>query len=492
MTHNLSEPDNGTGNDDGRSQRALMTHEPTPASYALNVILGFGLLGALLVSIWTFGGFTANRQTELLTTKHGLNFRLFSGISILAQGKMIALVAIAFGAGIVMFFQRKNISGRLSNGDRFVRRQLWLIVLGILNGIVFLWTEDVLFHFGIMGILLLPFFRLSSKALLIASLVTALIFSAKHYWNFSDDRGSFKKYVAVIAAEKKIKEDSIKRAGIKDSLAAKTFAAVKTDTLTKKQKDEKAAWEGIVAGKKFDPKKDEAAFKAMRAYQYGKLYNHLMGATQAREAQWTYRFGIWDLSSMIFLGMALFGFGFFSSRFNNGQYFLIAVGGIGAALLLGWHRFYFHIEALRDYQKFAASHYLPYDVFFAFEQWFMALGYAGGIMGIISAGWLKVVLRSLNAVGRMAVTNYIMQSIICGLFFTGFGMGNFGRLQQYQLYFVVLEIWIFQIIFSVLWLRRYEEGPVEWVWRCLTYGAILPIRRKTNNQITAESPLADL
>jgi uncharacterized protein len=57
-------------------------------------------------------------------------------------------------------------------------------------------------------------------------------------------------------------------------------------------------------------------------------------------------------------------------------------------------------------------------------------------------------------------------------------MGYFGKLDQYQLYFVVVEIWIIQIVFSVFWLRRFREGPVEWIWRCLTYGKWFGLKRK--------------
>lgn len=486
MSYNLPEPGNGDSVAHDHTSPLIAKRSPQNV-YALNVLLGLGVLAALLTSIWVFGGFTSNRQTQLLTSPRGFNFRLFSTTSLLFEGKMVALIAIAFGAGMILFMQRRD-EGKLSRADLFIRRQFWLIVLGVLNAIIFFWTQDILFHLGIMGILLFAFYRVSPKGLLLASLITTLFFAGKHYWNYADDQKAYRKYVAVLVVEKKFKQDSIARATKKDT-SATAKAAAKNDTLTKKQSEEKGAWEGIVKSSKYDAKRDEGTMKAMRAHNYEKLYDHLLPAAQTREAQWTYRIGIWDLASMMFLGMALFGWGFFSGRLSTLQYFMVALTLIGAGLLLGWYRFYFQIESIRDYQKYVINRALPYNILFPFEQWLMALGYAGGVMGFIKSGVLKPVLKCFNAVGRMAITNYFLQSIVCGLVFTGFGMGYFGSLSQVELYFLVFEIWIVQVVFSVFWLRRFQEGPVEWLWRCLTYRKWDRIKRYKTPDQSEPSPI---
>ena len=69
----------------------------------------------------------------------------------------------------------------------------------------------------------------------------------------------------------------------------------------------------------------------------------------------------------------------------------------------------------------------------------------------------------------MALTNYIMHTIICNTIFLGFGFGMFGLMERYELYYVVISIWIFQLILSPLWLKRYNYGPLEWGWRYLIY-----------------------
>lgn len=461
---------------------------------SLDVLRGLAVLGALFVSIWIFGGFSANQQNGLLLKSKGFDYRLFGTVDILFNGKMRALIAIVFGAGMLLFFAKENQKNQLRSGDLFIRRQLWLIFFGLINALIFLWSKDMLFHLGIMGILLFPFVRMSKRGLLVAAILVTFIYSGKNYWQFADDRKAYNKYTAVVAVEKKISKDSadkatkdslLKKQG-KDSLSGtkKTDTLLqKKDTLTKEQKDDKAAWEGIVGNMKYDPKKDDGEKKAMRSVSYGKLWNHVLNATQQREAQWTYQNGIWDFSGMILLGMVLFKIGFFNSRFSRQQYLLIAVAGLTSGLLLAWFRLHYNQIALKDYAKFIDGHWIPYHLFFPFERGVMAIGYAGLVLAMIGTKPLKHLWRGLASTGQMALTNYLLQSIICTLFFTGFGMGYFGRLTQWQLYFLVIEICMAQIVFSVLWLRYFQYGPAEWIWRCLTYKKWLP-NRINNSKIT--------
>jgi uncharacterized protein len=79
-------------------------------------------------------------------------------------------------------------------------------------------------------------------------------------------------------------------------------------------------------------------------------------------------------------------------------------------------------------------------------------------------------------VGQMAFTNYLAQSIIAAIIF--YGMHWFGMLQRYEVYYLVGGIWIFQIIFSHVWLRYFLFGPFEWLWRTLTYWQLQPMRKK--------------
>ena len=78
----------------------------------------------------------------------------------------------------------------------------------------------------------------------------------------------------------------------------------------------------------------------------------------------------------------------------------------------------------------------------------------------------------------MALTNYLVQTILCVLFFTGAGLGRFGALERHELYYAVAVIWALQLAYSPLWLRHFRFGPAEWLWRSLTYQRRQPMTRQ--------------
>ena len=107
----------------------------------------------------------------------------------------------------------------------------------------------------------------------------------------------------------------------------------------------------------------------------------------------------------------------------------------------------------------------------------LAIAHTSLIMLIIQSGALQSLFKKLAAVGQMALTNYIMQTVICTLFFFGYGLNYYDTLQFYQIFYVVFFTWLIQLIISPLWLRYYRFGPLEWLWRSLTYWKIQPMRR---------------
>ena len=470
------------------------TPSATPVSYdsnsqrifSVDVLRGLALLGILIISIWEFGGFSTNEQTGLQLTRKGFDYNLFASISLLFEGKMRALFSLIFGAGIMLFLTRPNQLSLANTHELYIRRQMWLMAFGLVNAFVLLWPGDILFQYGVMGILLFPFFRLSKKGLLIAAIISTLFYCGKMYWNYTDDKKTLGKYKAVMLIEDKFKKDSTARhkkdstAGMsKDSLRIRDSIGKKTDTLTKIQRQEKGAWEGMVKGLKYDSTKARVKEenKAMRS-GYGKVWGHLMERSQYKEASWLYKTGIWDIGSLMLLGMALFGFGFFSNDYSKSKYLLFALIGIATGFLLAWGRLEMSYHKMIDYEKYIGKNFVPPNQFFPVERLLMAVGYASLIMWFIHINILQWLWRALGAVGRMAFTNYFMQTIICTLLFYGYGFGYFGRLSLRELYFLMAEIWLAQTVFSVLWLRFYEYGPVEWLWRWLTYSKRFPNKKK--------------
>lgn len=459
--------------------------------FSLDVLRGLALLGILVISIGEFGGFITNQQIFYRTGTHGGNYKLLTAVSILFEGKMRALFALVFGAGIILFLQKKEHPVDISNADAYIRRQMWLMFFGIFNAFVLLWPGDILFQYGVVGILLFAFYGMKTRGLFICAIICMLIYCGKQYWNFTDDKKTYKKYVAVTVVEKKFKADSLSRAKkdsidkTKDSVLFKDTLlknklndsiARKNDTLTKKQAEEKGAWEGLAKEMKYDSTKTESENKSMRA-SYLKVWTHLMGRSQYKESFWLYRIGVWDIGSMMLWGMALFSLGFFSSRFASSKYLIIGLIPLITGLALAWLRIKWGDERLMDFTKYIEKSSLPHNLFFPIERLLMATGYASLVLWLLRMGIFNWLWKALAAAGKMAFTNYILQSIFCTFFFYGYGFGYFGRLQQWELYFVVVEIALVQIVFSVFWLRYYTMGPLEWLWRCLIYKKRLPIKK---------------
>ena len=108
----------------------------------------------------------------------------------------------------------------------------------------------------------------------------------------------------------------------------------------------------------------------------------------------------------------------------------------------------------------------------------LALGIAAEVVILWQGGAARKLLSAFAALGRMALTNYLMQTVICVLIFYGYGLGKFGSVGALQATATAFAIAGFQLIASSLWLRYFSYGPMEWVWRQLTYQTRLELRRR--------------
>jgi uncharacterized protein len=483
-------------------------HPVTARIESLDVIKGMAVLLGLFVSVYTWGGFSDGMQFQLISKAKGSRHVIYVAISFLLEGKMRGLISLVFGAGMILFMVRPHAGSPVQTAELLVRRNMWLILFGLFNAFVFLWPRDILFHLGIMGLLLFPFCRMNARGLLIAVILVSLIGMGKNYWYFADDQKAYKKYLVVEALEKKFSKDSAARMQTKDSLlfkkaeAGKLSAADSTanqkmadslakkagDTLTRKQNDEKQAWEGIAKKFKYDGKTDSSNNKEVQANSYVKNWNYLLPQIKSRESGWFYRNGVWEFAAIMLLGMFLFKLGFFTGRYSRGQYFMMAVAGILLGLFCAWYRLHFHNTAILDYTAYVKTKTLPHILLWPFERVFMVFGIAAKIMWVLQAGIFKRITSVFADIGRLALTNYLMQSLILSIFFYGYGMGYYGRVGQFKLYFLVAEICLTQIVFSVFWCRYFYTGPAEWLLKSLMYKKKIPFSRKANEKSLNQDP----
>jgi uncharacterized protein len=119
----------------------------------------------------------------------------------------------------------------------------------------------------------------------------------------------------------------------------------------------------------------------------------------------------------------------------------------------------------------------------------LCFAYAAGLLGWRGAAPLSAITAPIAAAGRVALTNYLLQSIVFGLLFYGYGFGLFGRLDTQIGAVIGVVFYLGQLWFSTWWLGRYRFGPFEWLWRSLTYGRWQPMRQRPS--VTVGSPVIE-
>jgi uncharacterized protein len=172
------------------------------------------------------------------------------------------------------------------------------------------------------------------------------------------------------------------------------------------------------------------------------------------------------------IGMGLMKLGVFSAARSRRFYsVMLALGyGIGLPLMV-----YDALELIRH--RFSHDYGFHGGKFYnAFGSVVVALGHVGLVMLIVQSGALTWLTTRLAAVGRMALSNYLTHSIVCTTLFYGYGFGLFGTINRTGLLAIVLIIWVSQLVLSPIWLQHFRFGPVEWLWRSLTYGEPQPMQ----------------
>ncbi len=419
----------------------------------IDSLRGIALLGILMMNIPYFA--LPDPASENLTVNHELgtiNQSVWYFINWFLEGSQRAIFSMLFGAGTILFITRleKRAEGSIPV-EYFIRRQLWLLVFGLANAFILLWAGDILFEYAIGGIIVFVFRKLKVKYLLIAAMVCLLLMTARENRDFYKQKGVITKGEAV----------------------------AKMDTTKVKWTDEQK--EQFGAMNEFKEKDDSANLKKEMEKNirqiggsYAELYENISNVSARLEFYFGY-YQIWDVLLFMFIGMAFYKSGVLMGNASVKIYWALFIVGLGLGLVLS----YFRLQPLFHY-KFNHFNYIknvPFE-YYEISRTFRSLGIFGLIMLIYKSGWFKWLFALMRPVGQMAFTNYLMQSFMCGLFFYGIGFGWYGKLQRYEIYYVVGAVWIIEIIWSHIWLRHFRFGPLEWAWRSLTYWKKQPMRKK--------------
>jgi uncharacterized protein len=327
------------------------------------------------------------------------------------------------------------------------------MLIGAMHGYL-LWNGDILFLYSVCGLFLYLFRKKTVKKLFIAA---SIFFAIGFLPNLA---GGY--YFGMI------------RDDILPEIERKVEAG---EELTRAEIAQQKTWNETILH--FNPSQEEIDkdITAMR----GRYIDALKYRAPLYLAMTTYLlfFGsFWPAMGLMLLGMALMRLGVFSASRSKRFYLILSVIGYGAGLPLAYisgrasiaHGFSF-VESM--------SVNGPLNMV---AGPLVALGHIGLVMLVCRSGVLAGLRKCLAAAGRMALSNYIGQTLICTTIFYGYGLGLYATVTRGSLMLFVVAVWIIELIVSPLWLARFRFGPLEWLWRTLTYGARQPMRKSAAEQ----------
>ena len=407
---------------------------------SLDILRGVALLGILLMNVvslslpdpayWDPSGHGGDT---------GWNLRIFFLNSLFIEGSMRAIFSMLFGAGVIMFTASKEEKGGgLEIANAWYRRTIWLILFGIIHAYLLIFPGEVLFYYGVVGLFLFPARKAAPSRLVLFSLFLILVLGMI----------KINEYHHI----KKISEETV--------LAEEMLAG--GEELTAAQYESMNLWYYKLASYKPDSATRERVITSMRS-GYLPAFKTMAPYVRFMQTDYFYRNGFLDALSMMLLGMALFRWRIFHGDKKYRVYGLMVLFGYGIGIPLNWHETTTYINSQYDLIT-----YFRVGQTYDLGRIANAMGHIGLVMIFIRLNFLNFLKQALAAVGKMALTNYVMHTLILTIVFIVFK--QYGQWQRFELYYLVGLTWLFQLMFSPLWLKFFRFGPLEWIWRRLTYG----------------------
>jgi uncharacterized protein len=353
----------------------------------------------------------------------GIHGAVWAISHLLTDQKMMALFSMLFGASIVLFCERAAVAGQ-SVAAYHYRRNLWLLAFGLLHGYL-LWHGDILFLYAVCALVLYPLRNKSASALLKLSIVFLAISSLLYLLT----NISLQAMPAEVIAEQFLSEWSPSAAQISNELAA--F---------------QGSWTSQMAQR--------------------------VPLTQSMQGPALLAWGFWRASGMMLLGMSLFKSGVLTGAADPQLYRRLLLLALFVGLPLVAYGIVWNFG--NNWQL--SSMFLGSQ----FNYWgsiLICLGWMSGLLLALQRGAIRALTDRLAAVGRMAFSNYILHTLLCGLIFYGHGLGLIGQVERAGQLLIVLGIWALQLWLSPIWLRHFRFGPLEWLWRSLTYWRLQGFRK---------------
>ncbi len=414
---------------------------------SVDVLRGVAVLGILAMNIYAFAmPFQAYANPSLHGGDSGADYGTWVATHLLFDQKFMTIFSMLFGAGLVLMAGRAEARGVGFVGVYYAR-MLWLGLFGLVHAYL-LWFGDILFYYAVCGLVLYPLRKLSPRVLIaigIPVVAVAMLSSVG---------------LGLVCG-------MLRDAG--ERVARQELAGEPVDETDRELAE---VWGEMRA--EFEPDR-ETIEEQIEIHRGGwlRIARERIEQVLMMQTMMLALFFFWRISGLMLIGMALMKLGVFSARRSTGFYRTCVVVGYGLGLPLA---------ALSAYamtvHRFDAVKLLTLDGHLNYVgSVLVALGHVGLTMLVCRGGLLPGLRRRLAAVGRMALTNYLMQSVLLTTVFYGYGLGLYGQVDRFAQMGFVLAVWALQLAWSAPWLARFRFGPAEWLWRSLTYRRTQPMLR---------------
>jgi uncharacterized protein len=408
-------------------RNSISAAQPTTAPERIEVIdvlRGFTIFGILLVNMPLYGwpSWGPMRAIRAQQAWGPVDDAASWFLWLFAEDKFYPLLSFLFGLGFSIQLGRMAAPAA-DFLSVYRRRLLALLLIGLVHGLL-VWPGDILTTYALVGFLLLPFRACNQKATFAFAIIFLLLPIVVFPIQLDVHRRLFSYIVASDADYKVLFSEAVR------VFSHGTFA--------------------------------EITLERARAFSF-----NLSGPISMLQILGLFLFGLYAGLRRFFQNLQSY-----LSFFRRARWWALGLAIVGMMVRAGVLNL---PQVIGQYFNAFASEVLETAGSLA-----LSFFYASAIILVAQRPAWKTRLAPLAAVGRTALSNYLFQSLICTTIFYSYGLGLFGRVGPAWGLALTIAIYSIQVLVSVCWLRHFRFGPMEWVWRSLTYGRLQPVRRLEN------------
>lgn len=401
---------------------------------SLDFLRGIAVLGILIINIESFA-FTLQFNPYLYGFVTELDTTVRFWVYYLAQAKFFTMFVMLFGVSFYLMLER--LQQKYSDADVlgiYTRRLFILFIFGAFHA-YFIWSGDILHHYAVCALLLLPVrsFTLRGLGIFIAAM---LIIIGGNSYDKAHNRALQKQaYQEALAINE---EDRTREQYRAISRWERKLEKRSAERYTDKEASRKGSYRDIL----------KSNWEDIRLYQGDLFFSNIL----------------FDCLMIMAIGILLYRLGIFSDYRSMPYYWAITLTLFILGLCAGYIKYqwwsYDYLNPVTEIHLELAIKLGPY---------IQGTSYILLLNGLYQYYSSVRKLTAFNQVGKMALTSYIFHSVACAFIFYGYGLNYHNELSRSEILWLIVAIWLVNIAFCHLWLRLYQQGPLEYLWRKLSY-----------------------